>query len=241
MNDELDLSHVRVSKNHEVLLTEYHENHQLMQTFEYKDDQLFIQTLIQDDEVSSMQFVYSDDGRLDSAYIRQSWFPRALKFHYEDSLIREWEVWHNNNLKQYVFLERDDQGRIIIISRVSLNLGLLRTYKFTWEGQNYTKYEFFRYSNYGKQTFVYEFKYDQQGNPYHAAFRNIGFNFVDFLPLSENNATEMVAYQIDKREETEITFKNQFLYFGKYPFVRESAWKQGNNSTDVYGVFRYNN
>jgi hypothetical protein len=139
-----------------------------------------------------------------------------------------------------VFLERDEQGRIIKISRISRNLGLLRTYTFTWEGQNYTKYEFAWYGDYEKRTYVYEFKYDQLRNPYHSAFRNIGFNFVDFLPLTENNATEMLAYQKDNREETKITDKNKFLYVGKYPFVRESAWTQGDNSTDVYGVFRYN-
>ena len=89
LNDDLDFFFLFFSKNHDAFLIEYHENNQLMQTFEYDDGQLFIQTLLRDDKVSSMQFIYSDNGMVDSAYIRQSWFARDLKFHYTDSLINE--------------------------------------------------------------------------------------------------------------------------------------------------------
>jgi len=240
LDQGLDFSDIKVSKSDNIFLTEYHENKELAQTFEYEHDQLIYQTLYENNDVRRIQFVYSENGQVDSAYIRQRWFPRDLKFHYKDSLVMEWEVWNSNKLRQRVYLERDEQGRIIKLSRVSLQNGLVHTYSFTWEGQNYSRYEIAWYGEFEKLTYVYEFKYDQFKNPHYSAFHNIGFNFVDFLPLTENNAVEMLAYQKDNLEGTKITYKNKFLYVGKYPYIRESAWTQGENHADVYGVFRYN-
>jgi len=229
---------------HYFVLTAYEENKTIYNTFDYEDDQLIQQSFIEEDEIRTIQFVYRDDGLVDSVYIRQSWFPRNLKFHYEDTLIMEWEVWNlANSLVQWVLLERDDQGRIIEMSRVSYNYGLVYTYTFNWDGSNISDYEMTWFSEYENMTYHYEFKYDHYINPYNSTFQKIGINFQHFfpfpLPLTKNNPIEEMSYLKSNPEKTRIVLKNKYFYVGHYPYIRESYVHEGDSIRKIYGVFRY--
>ena len=151
----------------------------------------------------------------------------------------EWEVWNGNKLRQWVFFDRDNKGRIIRMSQISLVFGLLVDVFFEWEGQNITRYESTVYNFPDISTYVYEFKYDQFRNPYHSVFQNIGFNFIDNLPLTENNWLEMLVYEKGDYEGTKINYLNKFGYGGKYPFVKESTQIKDKIRKGIYAEYKY--
>ena len=73
------------------------------------------------------------------------------------------------------------------MTQISLVFGLLVDVYFEWEGQNIKRYQSTVYHFPDGSTYVYGFKYDELRNPYHSVFQNIGFNFIDNLPLTEND------------------------------------------------------
>jgi hypothetical protein len=151
----------------------------------------------------------------------------------------EFEVWNNRILRQRVLFERDREGRIVGMRRFSLNLGQLLQVRFEWEEGNIRRYESTMYGDMGLITWVYEFQYDNYRNPYASVFREIGFNFVDYLPLTENNWVEMVVYEKGNENGTRVTFRNKFSYGGNYPFVKESVQLRGDDRQQIYAEYKY--
>ena len=196
-------------------------------------------TMYSGNRVSNMQFVYGQDGVVDSVYIRQRYFPRDLFFVYNDSLVVEFEVWNNNILRQRVIFDRDEEGRIIRMTRISLTYGLVLDVLFEWEDRNISRYESTFYNNPDPETFVYEFKYDQYRNPYASTFEKIGFNFVDYMPLSKNNWIELMIYKKNDSSGSNVLFKNKFSYGGSYPFAKESVQLEGKNRYELYAEYTY--
>jgi hypothetical protein len=236
----------KISSLPEYVLTAYEENRQLAQTFEYNEnDQLILQSCFDEDEqlIRTIQFVYRENGLLDSIYIRQGWFPRKLKFHYEDTLISDWEVWNNGNrFVQQVFIDRDEQGRITKISRMSFDLGDVQTYIFYWEDQNISRYEYAWFGYYDDLLKVHEMqKYDSHINPYYSTFAKIGFHFVDDfpipLPISKNNTLTEISY-LRSNPEKKLVKTSAHFYVGEYPYIRESIAQEGDQIIETYGVFR---
>ena len=220
-------------------LKEYYEDDNLVQSFEYEGTRLLRQWLYRGNNVSSIEFVYSEQGRADSARVRQTYFPRDLAFRYRDSLLMEFEVWNNRILRQWVLFDRDEKGRIVEMKRISLSLGFLLHVEFEWEGGNIARYESTFFGDLGTTTWVYEFRYDTFRNPYRSVFHEIGFNFVDYMPLTENNWLELVVYRKDDPNGSRVTYKNTFSYGGDYPFVKESVQIDHKDRLKVYAEYKY--
>jgi hypothetical protein len=159
-------------------------------------------------------------------------------------LISEWEVWNNGNrFVQKVIINRDDQGRIIKISRMSFDLGEAQTFIFFWDGLNISRYEYAWFGDYEDLLFIHEIKkYDNRTNPYYSTFKKIGFHFdYDFpipLPISKNNTLEEVSYKSNNPEISKVITTSKHFYVGEYPYIRESNIKEGDNIREIYGVFR---
>jgi hypothetical protein len=223
----------------EKFLKAYYEENNLLQSFEYDSNRLMQQRTYYERGESSFRFFYNKSGRLDSAWVRQPVFPRNLYFHYKDSLITAFEVWNGGRIRQWVLFDRDDRGRIIRMSRISLASGLLLDVHYEWEGGNILRYESTDYRGMEVFTYVYELKYDHFRNPYRYVFRSTGYNFVDYLPLTENNWLELVLYRKDDPIGTRMTYSNIFGYGGNYPFVKETTWKEKNIRQGIYAEYKY--
>jgi hypothetical protein len=223
----------------EKFLKEYYEENNLMQAFEYDSNRVILQRTFSSQGESTFSFFYDRDGRLDSTWVRQRVFPRDLYFHYEDSLMIAFEVWNGGRIRQWVLFERDDRGRITRMTRISLASGLLLDVHFEWEGGNILKYESTDYRGMTVFTFVYEFKYDNFRNPYRYVFRSTGFNFIDYVPLSENNWLELVVYRKDDPAGTRVMYNNVFGYGGDYPFVKQSTQMIEKIRHGIYAEYKY--
>ncbi len=237
--EPIDLSKIKRNKPTSYYLKEYLENNDLIQSFEYDSVNLTYMTQYSGSRESTIQFVYRPDGVVDSAYIRQRYFPRDLYFVYNDSLIVEFEVWNSDILRQRVIFDRDEEGRIIRMTRFSLTYGLILDVFFEWENQNISRYESTFYADLDPETFVYEFKYDQFRNPYASAFEKVGFNFVDYMPISTNNWTELLIYKKNDSSGSSVLFSNKFSYGGSYPFAKESVQIEGKNRFEIYAEYKY--
>jgi hypothetical protein len=64
---------------------------------------------------------------------------------------------------------------------------------------------------------IVEYEYDKYKNPYYSAFKDIGFEFINFLPLSANNLAEIKSFWIDDEENIGFNVKNTCLYVGDTP------------------------
>ncbi|MBR9997315.1 MAG: hypothetical protein KFF73_00020 [Cyclobacteriaceae bacterium] len=223
----------------EKFLKEYYEENNLMQSFEYDSNRLVLQKTYSSRGESSFSFFYGLNGRLDSTWVRQRVFPRDLYFHHEDSLITSFEVWNGGRIRQWVLFDRDNRGRIVRMVRVSLASGLLLDVRFEWDGANILKYEATDYRGLTVATYVYEFKYDEFRNPYRSVFHATGFNFIDYIPLTENNWLELTVYRKDDPAGTKVLYTNVFGYGGNYPFVKESTQVIDKVRRRIYAEYKY--
>jgi len=220
-----------------------YEDDNLVKSFEYEGDRLIKYMAYSDNDVSSIQFIYSENGLVDSAYMVEKKIKRDLVFLYQDSLVSELKVWMNNQLRYRIVFDRDRIGRIIRMSWINSNYGFVRDDYFVWDGYNITRQESKSYNGFDNPTDLYEFSnYDQLWNPYNTVFKKVGFNLLNFkpLPLSENNWVEMVYYKKGDYGN-KVTCINKFSYSGRYPYVNEFIVQDENNRHQIYVEYNYKN
>lgn len=238
LNNELDIRPNSLISPKTKFLKEYWEDNIQLHYFNYENGRISFQSEIEQNGQATINYHYDEAGRPSIFNVRRQYFDHDLHFIYKDSLFTEFEVWNSLGLVQKYFFTRDNEGKIVQMARVSLNHGLLYYLNFYWEEENIAKYEYTFYSEEGPQTIIYEFSYDEYKNPYTTIFRDVGFNFLSYLPLTENNVSEVKVYSKDNSSNF-IMYKNTYAYSANYPFVRLATKYEGKNRSEIYSEYKY--
>lgn len=220
----------------------YYEDNQLVQHFEYEGDKITKLIKYKDNDSTVINFIYDENGLADSALIKERKITREMKFIYHESVLIGFEVRSSNNSQHQIVLSRDLNNRIVHMEFISYKYGILSQADFFWEGPNIIKYESKSFNGLDNPTYVYDFKsYDHFWDPYNYVFRSVGFNFIDFIPLSENNWIELEISRKNYYNNYRIYYLNKFSYGGHYPYVKQSNQKIDKEITQIYAEYNYKN
>jgi hypothetical protein len=240
--EKIDLPEITHQKNKKSYLKYYYEDNQLVQSFEYEGDRIIKLIKHGDNDSTIIKFVYHKNGLADSALVKEKYITRQMVFIYQDSVLMGFEVRSSNNSQHQIIFTRDQSNRIIRMALISHKYGILNQVDFFWEGQNILKYESTSFNGMDNPTYVYEFKsYDHLWNPYNSVFGSVGFNFIDFIPLADNNWIELDFYRKNYYNNYKVNYVNKFSYCGQYPYVKQSSQKIDKEITQVYAEYNYKN
>ena len=222
------------------LLKEYDEDNKKLYSFSYAGDYLESNTIYNDQGLTKYKYHYSETGRPDTIFVSQPHYDYYMIPEFNDTLISLLNVYFEGDLKLKYIMTYDDSNKIIQVSKVSIRSGLVARSLFEWEGNNIKTYEIQFMLVIPPVDYVYEYKYDNRLNPYKNVFRNIGFNLIDFVPVSQNNWLTMVGYSKDY-PQTRLTIRNQFAYSGPgYPFASSKSRVDYDGSrSEIFGKFDY--
>jgi hypothetical protein len=221
-------------------LTEYTEDNQTIYNFIYDSDRLQMHNYYMPDGSKSFVYKYDSAGKPSEIDVTQPLYNYKLYPVFSDSVLLEFKMYINDEYKAKYTFDYDQEGRIIRVARISLRNGIIASTSMIWEGQNIKEYELKLYYFTPPEVYKYKFEYDKYKNPYKIVFRDFNFNFIEFLPISENNWTTMVAYNAEYPQTT-LTMNNTFSYSGPgYPFVKlSSSLKSSGESQTIYSEYKY--
>ena len=223
------------------LLKEYRENNKKLYSFSYNNDYLETNTIYGDNSLKNFVYHYSGiQGRPDTVIVTQPLYDYFIIPEFTDTLISVLNIYIENDLKLRYIMTYDQDNKIIQVSKVSVRSGLVARSLFTWEGDNIKSYEVQFMLVIPPVDYVYEYQYDDRINPYKNVFRNLGFNLIEFMPISKNNWLTMVGYNKDY-PQTRVTIRNQFAYSGPgYPFASsKSVVDYDGSKSETLGNYDY--
>lgn len=227
--------------NHSMyLLKEYDEDSKKLYSFSYKGEYLESNTIYDDYGLTNFDYHYNLPGRPDTIFVTQPVYDYYIIPEFNDTLISVLNIYIQNDLKLKYIMSYNDDNKIIQVSKVSIRSGLVARSLFTWEGNNIKTYEIQFMLVIPPVDYVYEYEYDEWINPYKNVFRNIGFNLIDFIPISENNWLKMVGYN-KNYPQNRLTIRNQFAYSGPgFPFVSSKSKVDYDGSrSEILGKYEY--
>jgi hypothetical protein len=221
-------------------LIEYTEDNRIVYNFIYDSDRLQMHNHYMSNGSKTFVYRYDSSGVLCEIDVTQPLYNYKLYPVFSDSVLLELKMYIDDEYKRRYVFDYDNEGRMIRVSRISLGYGIIASTSLIWEGNNIREYELRLYYFTQPEVFKYQFEYDEYKNPYKVVFGDFNFNFIEFLPISENNWTKMVAFNTDFPQTT-LTLNNTFAYAGAgYPFVKlTSSTRSDGKTSEIYSEYKY--
>jgi len=215
-------------------LSQILENGDVVQSFFYDDkNRLVAHEAFPEGIRTYIEYKYRNDFWPDSMLVYKEFRNRSrlvmrVVLEYEDAmLIRSWALSPDN--AYIIFDDRydyDSFGRIVHLDQRINFFGLPAQMDYIWEGENVTKI----ITRTPRSTYIYEFEFDKQRNPYQEVYASIGFDPINRMPVSQSNWIETMHYYEGDKENALIYSSKYAFSYGGYPFYVATE------HTDFYGV-----